>query len=41
MGGALEEHLNFVYAAHMGLTDDSLTKQLDLLFPIKKKNSDK
>ena len=41
MGGALEEHLNFVYAAHMDLTDDSLTKQLDLLFPIKKKNSDK
>lgn len=35
MGGALEEHLNWVYAAHTGIWDDGVTGQLDLMFPIR------
>lgn len=35
MGGSLEEHLNWVYAAHTGRWDDGLTGQLDLMLPIR------
>ncbi|MDE7280188.1 MAG: GyrI-like domain-containing protein, partial [Ruminiclostridium sp.] len=37
MGGCLEEHLNWVYACHLGWPEDGLTGQLDLMFPIKKR----
>lgn len=37
MGGCLEEHLNWVYASHMGWPDDGIPGQLDLLLPIKRK----
>ena len=37
MGGCLEEHLNWVYSAHMGLvwSENGIGGQLDLLLPIK------
>ncbi len=40
MGGCLEEHLSWVYAAHMGWTDECKEnfRQLDLMFPIKRKD---
>lgn len=37
MGGCLEEHLNWVYSAHMGWPENGIEGQLDLLLPIKKK----
>lgn len=37
MGGCLEEHLNWVYASHMGWPDDGIPGQLDLMLPIKRK----
>lgn len=35
--GFLEEHLNWVYAAHMGWPEDGIDGQVDLMLPIKKK----
>lgn len=35
MGGCLEEHLNWVYCAHMGWPDKGIGGKLDLLLPIK------
>lgn len=37
MGGCLEEHLNWVYASHMGWPEDGIEGQLDLMLPIKKR----
>lgn len=37
MGGCLEEHLNWVYSAHMGWPENGIGGQLDLLLPIKKR----
>lgn len=35
MGGCLEEHLNWVFAAHNGWKEDGLPGQIDLMLPIK------
>ncbi len=35
MGGCLEEHLNWVYASHMGWPENFIDGQIDLLLPIK------
>ncbi|MDD6039098.1 MAG: effector binding domain-containing protein [bacterium] len=35
MHGMLEEHLNWVYAAHMGWPENGIDGQIDLLLPIK------
>lgn len=35
MGGCLEEHLNWVYAAHMGWPENGIDGKLDLLLPIR------
>lgn len=35
MSGCLEEHLNWVYASHMGWPENGIDGQLDLLLPIK------
>lgn len=37
MGGALEEHLNWVYAVHNGLPDRGIDGRLDLLLPIRRR----
>ncbi len=37
MSGCLEEHLNWVYASHMGWPENGIDGQLDLLLPIKLK----
>lgn len=37
MGGCLEEHLNWIYASHMGWPENGIDGQIDLLLPIKKK----
>lgn len=37
MGGCLEEHLNWVYAAHLGWPDDGIPGQLDLMLPVRKR----
>ena len=37
MGGCLEEHLNWIFSAHMGWPENGIDGQLDLLLPIKKK----
>jgi len=37
MFGGLEEHLNWVRAAHMGLPEDGLSGKIDLLHPIRKR----
>ena len=37
MFGGLEEHLNWVYAAHHGWPEDGLAGKIDLLHPIRKK----
>lgn len=37
MGGCLEEHLNWVYAAHTGRKEDGALDQLDLMLPIKRR----
>lgn len=37
MGGCLEEHLNWVFAAHNGWKEDGLPGQIDLMLPIKLK----
>ena len=37
MGGCLEEHLNWVYASHLGWPDDCITGQLDLMLPVRKR----
>lgn len=34
MGGCLEEHLNWVYAAHRGWPEDGLPGQIDLMLPV-------
>ncbi len=34
MGGCLEEHLNWVYCAHMGWPENGIDGKLDLLLPI-------
>ena len=38
MGGCLEEHLNWVRSAHLGSTTDGSDGQIDLMFPIKRRN---
>lgn len=38
MGGCLEEHLNWVYASHLGWPENGIDGQLDLMLPIKKKS---
>lgn len=38
MGGCLEEHLNWVYASHLGWPDERITGQLDLMLPIKRRS---
>lgn len=35
MGGCLEEHLNWVYSAHMGWPENGIDGKLDLLLPVK------
>lgn len=35
MMGCFEEHLNWVYASHMGWPENFIDGQLDLLLPIK------
>ena len=35
MGGCLEEHLNWVYAAHNGWKEDGLPGQIDLMLPVR------
>ena len=37
MGGCLEEHINWIYSAHMGWPENGIDGKLDLLIPIKKK----
>lgn len=37
MGGCLEEHLNWIYSAHMGWPENGVDGLLDLLLPIKLK----
>ena len=37
MGGCLEEHLNWVYAAHNGWKEDGLPGQIDLMLPVKRR----
>lgn len=37
MGGCLEEHLNWVYASHLGWPDDCITGQLDLMLPVRRR----
>lgn len=37
MGGCLEEHLNWVYASHLGWPEDCIDGQLDLMLPIRKR----
>lgn len=37
MGGCLEEHLNWVYSAHMGWPENGIDGQLDLLMPVRRK----
>lgn len=39
MGGCLEEHLNWVRSAHLGWPKDGTDGQLDLMFPIKRKEA--
>ncbi|MCL2576175.1 MAG: effector binding domain-containing protein [Defluviitaleaceae bacterium] len=39
MHGLLEEHLNWVYANHLGWKENFIDGQLDLLLPIKLKNN--
>ena len=41
MGGCLEEHLNWVYSAHMGWPENGIDGQLDLLMPIKKRENNR
>lgn len=38
MGGCLEEHLNWVYAASLGWPEESITGQLDLMLPIRRRD---
>ncbi len=35
MGGCLEEHLNWVYSAHMGWPENGIDGKLDLMLPIR------
>ena len=35
MGGCLEEHLNWVFAADNGWREDGLPGQIDLMLPVK------
>ncbi|MCH5323855.1 MAG: effector binding domain-containing protein [Eubacterium sp.] len=35
--GCLEEHINWVYAAHLGWPDDGIDGQIDLMLPVKPK----
>ena len=41
MGGALEEHLNWVYSAHMGWPENGVDGKLDLLLPIQRREAEK
>ena len=41
MGGALEEHLNWVYCAHAGWPENGVDGKLDLLLPIRRRNAGK
>ncbi len=38
MGGCLEEHLNWVYCAHMGWPEDNCSGQIDLMLPIRRRS---
>lgn len=38
MGGCLEEHLNWIRSAHLNWPKDGADGQIDLMFPIKRKN---
>lgn len=38
MGGCLEEHLNWIRAAHNGWKEDGLPGQIDLMLPIKRRH---
>lgn len=37
MGGCLEEHLNWVYSAHMGWPENGFDGQIDLMLPIRRR----
>ena len=41
MGGCLEEHLNWVYSAHMGWPENGIDGKLDLLLPIRPREGEK
>lgn len=41
MKGCLEEHLNWVYAAHMGWPENGIDGKVDLMLPIKRKGEHK
>lgn len=41
MGGALEEHLNWIYSAHMGWPENGVSGKLDLLLPIRRRDAGK
>ena len=41
MGGALEEHLNWVYFIHEGCPENSINGKLDLLLPIRRREDGK
>lgn len=36
MGGCLEEHLNWIYSAHMGWPENGIDGKIDLLLPVKR-----
>lgn len=38
--GFLEEHLNWVHAAHMGWPEDGIDGQVDLMLPVRKRQED-
>lgn len=40
MGGCLEEHLNWVYSAHMGWPEAGIDGKLDLLLPVRRREAE-